>query len=602
MALQKYTRGYATTATETWVSPLLQGSNSVVGSVSWVSSSDLLIAIATVADVVIINKDANIQVGYASLAGGFTSIVKQGDYLYLGTALSGIFKLDLSSLDISLENGDITPSPWNVEYSTTTSPAISTNVVQDLLSCVTVGDDFLVALITKALSGQTRNLIDIINVTDGTVAASSGWAHTSKIAICGSSLYAVCGNVVNVLYDITTAAAGWFFDVTGLGNGSDDFLDNSIQGWSTDLNPAVDGSASITEASNKLSFSIRSGSAAISDAIARRTVVMCGDFDIRVSFTVDWSNIGNDETEKCYLRALAYNPTTKSFEWASSLYIERWRYKVGSTLYDQLRWLKTGAAYSSTSYSQTTFALRINRSGSTWSLYYGSDPDSAVAQLGTDYTSMPTGPVLFQTYAYQWGGDANFLVDVTGVETRGFSASTIYTTLPSKAITGVSVAQDSSTAGTNQIFAVCDGTLYSTDTNETVIGSSEKDGLVYTVDDTDTYELVTSYPGSAWKGSSGIGQLLASTSTSLKLFGLDAVSQPNVIETFDTSSVQPLIDGDIVELSFDEVTYVGDYQGFVYGTDDGAGWIYFNSAADAFLLGTKLFNPRFNEPFGQRSN
>ena len=107
----RYFSGYKTTD-DGWIEGLLQGSNTIVcTSEMWTTSQgDLVFAVATDADVVIINQSKKIQVGYASLANiSCLTYSDVSNILYIGVDGSGIYVIDLSSIDFRVASGDITP-------------------------------------------------------------------------------------------------------------------------------------------------------------------------------------------------------------------------------------------------------------------------------------------------------------------------------------------------------------------------------------------------------------------------------------------------------------------------------------------------------------
>lgn len=564
-----HSRGYRTTATPDWVDALLVGSNDVRDAMAWTDGGETILAVTTAADVVVINKDQSVRVGYAARAGGFVAIAKAGgdERLFLGTASEGVFCLDLTGLDMQTAHGDLTPSPWTATLTTATDPAIYANSIRDVFAWISssVGAHVYLAVTCEAtLAECARGIATIVDVSAGTAVNSSTarLVDVDQVHGVGRRLYFLSGNFVNALYDAEGAAADFVFDATTVGTVADDFTDGALAGWTTAHN-APGGTATVSESDGAMHVVLRDGGSA-ADVWASRTCLLLGDFNVQARFEVAWTTKGDNETEKLCLGCW---PLAEGS--SSALYVERWNHDVGGSDLDQLRWKKGWeGAFSQTPYSETDFCLRIQREGSTWSLYYGTSPNDAGAWLAT-YTDMPTGPVAMELYAYQYGGDDDFNIDVTDIEAGGYAAGTVHNTLPAKAITDVAVAAETSSSDSSTVFVACDGEVYAVDTDEYPAGEAEPDGAVYAISAGETvYEKLACTSDAAWPGGQGAGYVMASHDGGIDHYDLDSVLAPGVEFTFSMTGGYPMVDHDTAVIAS-----VEGGEAFVYGTDDGAGWI-----------------------------
>ncbi|HPQ68541.1 MAG TPA: hypothetical protein PKW95_05400, partial [bacterium] len=197
-----YTHGHKTTASPSWCDAVLQGSGNVRDACAWTTSgatTSRLIAYATDADVVIVNDSMAIQVGYASRSGGFQHVAKVGDYLYLGVDGGGVFQLALPE-NLATANGDLTPTSWAALYTSTTTPALSSDNVVDLYGWTSSadGDAWLaVACCDNAMTGNDR--VTVINMTESAAYDSAIWCLAGDVKIKGlggAQFYVGSGNLL----------------------------------------------------------------------------------------------------------------------------------------------------------------------------------------------------------------------------------------------------------------------------------------------------------------------------------------------------------------------------------------------------------------------
>ena len=563
-----YDRGHKILAAPTWVDPVLQGSNDINDIAQWTSASDVIIAYATAADVVIVNSTDAVQVGYATLANGFNSVIALGDYLYMGCA-TGVFRLDISAVNMQIENGDITRGGWTAYIDSGTAPDIPNDVVLDVHGWTAADTDEYLAVISQTGTGMwDKSELSIVNISDGvaydaTVGLSTRFAEGTT----GKQIYVIDGNFVNVLYDAEAVAADSFWMTTAVGTVADALTDNDQQGWNYSSD-ATAGSTAV-EQNARIELTVKTtadGTKKVTNA--ERSCWLIGDFDICVQFEIPAL-----PTLTADGRYVTTGLTVSTASTLATIY--RMRTRIGGVSYDKLGYWTAATGEVLVNYSETTFWLRAIRSGSDLSLYYDSNP---VHDLASD---------LIVTLAAWGDGKASFYAENACTvlndcsegdwahtayinELDFVSAPAIYSTLPEEdEITGAAVTYETSTNDTSTLFAVSDGNLYVVDTDESTPNTSEADGTVDAAI-TGTYDLVATSTDATWTGSTGVGEAILSDVIRVSP-GIDEQSfcvtegSITLTNTFTTTSGQALVKASIQAMS------VGS--SFVYGSGGGGGWI-----------------------------
>ena len=557
-----YTRGYKTTASPSWVDPLLVGSNDVHAVCCWTSDGDIIAAFATAADVVIINTTDTIRVGYASLAGGFSSAGKIGDDLYLGVNGAGVYRLAVP--DCQIENGDLTPSPWTAYLSTTTTPALHSDNVKALYGWQTF--DPGPNLSTDHLALAT-DIAEVVNLTDGAASHDASEFPVGCVAGVGSRVYWTCGNLVNVKYD----AAGAFskFDATVCGTAGDGFNDDSKIGWN-DENAEYGG---IVEQNMQLELDVTSDvEATARKTTAARAGYFVGDFVFQAKLHLPgWPTLTTNGQFAAARLGVDFGASTL----VPLATVERRYYRESDADQHVVRRWATGEAADEAACTDDTLWIRLERIGAELRVGWRAGDGGPFSYMGS-YTDRPTTPVKVYLEVECNIGGYQHVAHVIELQT-GWASDTAYNGMPPTAIRALELSAGTSQAETTTVFAGFGSGLWGADTDESTPGQSEAAGVLHGAyratggayniihGASSTVDALVCTPDAAlnFVGRSGVGAVGVGTPNGLTVINLiDDTAQFG----FDETTGQPLVDDDLVCLSLN-----GDWG--IYGTANGGGAI-----------------------------
>ena len=599
-----YTRGYKTTADPSWVDALFENGNDVTDCISWSDDSDIIAAYAiaytvsasTYCCLVLINVTDSIQVGYATLAEEATSITKAGDYIYIGTAASGIYRLEIP--DCQAEGGDVTPGGWAAYYDSGGGEILS-DTVDDLHGwTVTGGDDFLAVATT---GGAT-----VINITDGTHYDGDGdYMDAHLVTGCQPTtgqhrLYWTTGNLISVQYSPETVAADdWLCDALVLGRIADPFDDEETYGWIIDDDG---GTSDDEEADDKLTLEIETDiDGTERKCYAWRAGLATGDYDFQVKISIPaWPGALGGIGHACGARLSVHSTFS-----GNTLNLERSFINAAGA--DEHKLCIDGTAI--TGYTQNTFWLRI---------YLESDPHAATQTTYAQYKTNDGdawidlwndgGAIGYQDPAQVrlevfsdvggWSQQAEFLDLVTGyaaytaLEMDGTNKSndeySCLTAIPntssndsttllagaSSGVTGADTNEDSANPGTDEYLGSGGGWYNATG------GGVGVYGVLQGTDD--NVVAVAASPAAKLNfGLGGAGAFAASTSDGITVVDLSDNTQWFAL---NESSNQPLVDNDQQSLFYIAPTASLVLHGagsYVYGAAAGGGWVEPDDVAPA---------------------
>jgi hypothetical protein len=570
-----FTRGHATTESDTWVDAILEGSDDVKDSTSWTgASADTLIAYATAADVVIVNSTDAVQVGYVTTAGGYNSVVKVGDYLYLGTPAGGVDRLDISTTDMQSANGDLSADLDSGYLDDGTSPALYNDNVRALHGWTDGSSNpWLAVLVEDSTSTVQDGRVCIVDIDGGTCYYSGvyfDYRHAAAFAGIDDTIYAASGNFVYAKHDCESiAASDWSFEATPVGTFADDLSGNDGVGWMKNTDGAAGSGAAFAGGVATVTAKTAADNAFVYSLITR-TMHVVGDFALAFKFdNATMPTItANDREAGFRLRVKTVDDEYVDLDMA--------RYRTAGTTFNKIRWTDYHTGWTETDGSDDVFWFMIARTGSDFTCYYRDGDTGAYTTLGT-FAALSAQPVFYaQVWAFtdvlndcsegDWAQSCDILECVW--ETGTVACPDIYADMPSgKEITGLAVSEDTSEADTNSLFIVADGDVFVLDTDETTPASSEVDAVLTeltSLDEAGSYELVACSWDASRSASTPAGHLVASHATGIDYADLTALT-PGTDRAFTASSGQPLVDADVQSL------VIG--ASFVYGTDGGAGWV-----------------------------
>lgn len=581
-----YCKGHSDAVVPTWVDAVLQGSTSIVDIDSFEDDGDLIAIYGTGADVVIVNVDDAVQVGYATLA-NITCVRKVGDIIYIGTSDAGIYSIDVAALDFQTANGDITPlvsGYWAATYDTLSTPAILSNNVVDMTAHA---DEYLAIISQVTAWGTSKGVASIIDI-DGAAVYDENDRHNDHelIEFKGDYLYVTSGRHISVLYDVTAVAADdWEFDVSTASNFDYTFpggLDNLI-GWV----PEIDATAAVSSVAGTLvgTYKIRMTTKANvrgTNCFTRvhNAAFYAGDFDVAFNFGVP-THSGHPwpvppvplGTYECGYGLYVTFPGTASGHTDvdyDGVFVERAAgYNPGAYSHVRSKSDYAGGPWTYADYGDTGAWIRLVRSGSTISVYYGASANPTT--LLQEYTSQPTSPALFSFLAFTGVESESLIVDMGDMDDT-WAPAEAYAGLPSKRITSFDATTGTSvvdpTAASDTLFiAYNDRTIRKVSTDQTSQKESEGGGAVTTeAVGGDDYYIAVEDTATAIAGK------LYAASTSAGIIVRD-IGDGSTYTTHTTSTGQPLTDNDIRC-----IRWAGS---FLYGALDGGGWIEPDAEAPA---------------------
>lgn len=583
----EYTRGWTdgSGTPPSWTDDLLTDvGNDVNDSCAWQDGGDLIVAQATGAGVVVLNKDDAMQVGYATRSGGFAKVCKVGGYLYLVAAGVGVFRLDVSTLDCQTSNGNFTPSPWDVWADNTNAGSLPYDDARDIVgwtSAVSPNREYLAIVTVNTIYGGDRANLTIYNVTDSLHYDSQNFllGQPAHLTHTGKRVYLSGGNLVNALYDAEAVSGDNFhLDCTVCGTVGDDFNDNDLCGW---IPSTLWGSA--VEQNQRLEMDVTTDADGTNrETNCYRAGLFAGDFTWRSKLNVPaWPDLSS--------AADGYETGWRiivNFAHASSEFIEfgRWHMTSGGQELDYLRYRDDASSYTDLPMASNPVWLQVERDGTDVKLYCRVG-DSGDFNLLTTFSNKPTSPVYlrFAVFSnYLPGGSWTQNAYVEDFQTD-YVAGTAYAGMPNTDVQCLAVSPDTSTNDTSTIFAGFAEGLWGCDTDEDPTNRDDEcDGAlrggyasagqalnflpVDSVDALACTEDAQLYSGTPGVGNAGAGSVAVGQSAGVTTINLAGPKDESAdgYDTYDTSSGQPLVDNDVQCLLLSG--------SWTYGTDGGGGW------------------------------